>query len=88
MRYDWCIAQFAKALGKHEDEAYFSKLAHNYGDVFNPAIGNGSQKRRRKMGRTFRPEVRGWTRGTGLVYRSQPLALYLHRASCSTMYRD
>jgi putative alpha-1,2-mannosidase len=38
-RYDWCVAQFAKALGKHEDEAYFSKLAHNYEDVFNPAIG-------------------------------------------------
>jgi predicted alpha-1,2-mannosidase len=36
---DWCVAQFANALGKHEDEAYFSKLAHNYENVFNPAIG-------------------------------------------------
>ena len=36
---DWCVAQLAKALGKQSDEAYFSKLAHNYENVFNPAIG-------------------------------------------------
>jgi predicted alpha-1,2-mannosidase len=35
---DWCIAQLAKALGKDEDAAYFTKLAHNYQNVFNPAI--------------------------------------------------
>lgn len=35
---DWCIAQLAKALGKDEDAAYFSKLARNYQNVFNPAI--------------------------------------------------
>ncbi len=36
---DWCIAQLAKALGKQQDEDYFNKLAHNYQNVFNPAIG-------------------------------------------------
>jgi predicted alpha-1,2-mannosidase len=36
---DWCVAQLAKALGKQEDAAYFDKLAHNYVNVFNPAIG-------------------------------------------------
>jgi predicted alpha-1,2-mannosidase len=36
---DWCVAQMAKALGKREDAAYFSKLAHNYANLFNPAIG-------------------------------------------------
>ena len=36
---DWCVAQLAKALGKQSDEAYFRKLAHNYENVFNPAIG-------------------------------------------------
>jgi predicted alpha-1,2-mannosidase len=36
---DWCLAQFAKALGKEEDAAYFLKLAHNYQNVFNPEIG-------------------------------------------------
>ena len=36
---DWCVAQLAKALGKTEDAAYFTKLAHNYENVFNPAIG-------------------------------------------------
>ncbi len=36
---DWCLAQFAKALGKQSDELYFSKLAHNYENVFNADIG-------------------------------------------------
>jgi predicted alpha-1,2-mannosidase len=36
---DWCVAQLAKALGKQADAAYFTKLAHNYENVFNPAIG-------------------------------------------------
>jgi predicted alpha-1,2-mannosidase len=36
---DWCVAQLAKALGKHSDEVYFTKLAYNYRNVFNPAIG-------------------------------------------------
>jgi predicted alpha-1,2-mannosidase len=37
--YDaWCVAQLAKALGKDSDAAYFTKLAHNYQNVFNPAI--------------------------------------------------
>ena len=35
---DWSVAQLAKALGKREDSAYFTKLAHNYRNVFNPAI--------------------------------------------------
>lgn len=35
---DWCIAQLAKALGKQADAAYFTKLAHNYENVFDPAI--------------------------------------------------
>jgi predicted alpha-1,2-mannosidase len=36
---DWCLAQLAKALGKAKDEAYFLRLAHNYRNVYNPAIG-------------------------------------------------
>lgn len=36
---DWCVAQLAKALGKEKDADYFTKLAHNYQNVFNPAIG-------------------------------------------------
>ncbi len=35
---DWCVAQLAKALGKQDDYAYFMHLAHNYQNVFNPAI--------------------------------------------------
>lgn len=36
---DWCAAQLAKALGKQQDAAYFSKLAHNYSNLFNADIG-------------------------------------------------
>jgi len=36
---DWCVAQFAKELGKTEDAAYFTKLAHNYENVFDQKIG-------------------------------------------------
>jgi predicted alpha-1,2-mannosidase len=35
---DWCLAQLAKALGKQDDYTYFMRLAHNYRNVFNPAI--------------------------------------------------
>ena len=38
--YDaWCIAQLAKALGKESDAVLFTKLAHNYTNVYNPKIG-------------------------------------------------
>ena len=36
---DWSVAQLAKALGKKSDAVYFTKLAHNYQNVFNPTIG-------------------------------------------------
>src|SRR5208282_2047123 len=36
---DWCVAQMAKALHKDADYAYFLKRAHNYQNVYNPAIG-------------------------------------------------
>jgi predicted alpha-1,2-mannosidase len=34
---DWTVAEVAKILGKQEDAAYFTKLAHNYENVWNPA---------------------------------------------------
>jgi predicted alpha-1,2-mannosidase len=33
---DWCIAQMAKALGKPEDDEYFSKRAKAYREYFDP----------------------------------------------------
>ena len=36
---DWCLAQMAKALGKEEDYKLFMKRAHNYQNLYNPAIG-------------------------------------------------
>ena len=38
--YDnWCVAQLAKALGKHDDEKYFTRLSQNYRNLWNPEIG-------------------------------------------------
>ncbi len=36
---DWSVAQLAKDLGKEQDAAYFTKLARNYANLYNPAIG-------------------------------------------------
>lgn len=38
--YDaWCLAQMAKALGRMDDYATFSRRALNYRNIFNPATG-------------------------------------------------
>jgi predicted alpha-1,2-mannosidase len=36
---DWCVGQFALALGKQKEASYFGKLANNYQNLFNPEIG-------------------------------------------------
>jgi predicted alpha-1,2-mannosidase len=36
---DWCAAQLARALGNLQDAEYFTKLAHNYQNVFNTETG-------------------------------------------------
>ncbi len=36
---DWCIAQFAKAIGKKDDYAEFIVLASNYKNLFDPTTG-------------------------------------------------
>jgi predicted alpha-1,2-mannosidase len=36
---DWCMSEWAKALGKKEDYEYFLKRAHNYENVFDKRIG-------------------------------------------------
>lgn len=35
---DWSVGELAKALGKQPDEVYFTRLAHNYQNVFDPTI--------------------------------------------------
>jgi predicted alpha-1,2-mannosidase len=41
---DWCLAQVAKGLGKHDDYAYLMKRAGNYANLFNKATGFMSPK--------------------------------------------
>jgi predicted alpha-1,2-mannosidase len=36
---DWCLAQFAKALGKQEDHETFMKRASNWTHLFDPSVG-------------------------------------------------
>ena len=41
---DWALAQFAKALGKKKDYRYFSDLAQNYRNIFDPETRYMRQK--------------------------------------------
>ena len=41
---DWCVAQFAKALGKTKDHDYFLKRSQNYKNVFDPSVGYMREK--------------------------------------------
>lgn len=36
---DWCIAQFAKLLGKDDEYTYFMERANSYKNMFNPETG-------------------------------------------------
>ncbi len=36
---DWCLAQFAKALGKKDDYALFSRRAENWKNLYDPSVG-------------------------------------------------
>ena len=36
---DWCLAQFAGALGKTDDYAFFMNRSKNYRNVWDPAVG-------------------------------------------------
>ncbi len=43
---DWMAAQFAKALGKSDDYAYFQKRSENYRNTFDPATKHMRRKHR------------------------------------------
>lgn len=36
---DWAVAQLARELGKQDDAEHFTRLAYNYRNLWNPAIG-------------------------------------------------
>jgi predicted alpha-1,2-mannosidase len=36
---DWCIAQMARALGKHDDYDYFMKRSASYKNIYDPDMG-------------------------------------------------
>ena len=72
---DWCVAQFAKALHKDTDCAYFSRRAQNYRKVYNTRTGFMSPKSADgnwvqgfdpktgggQGGRDYFTEMNGWT---------------------------
>lgn len=41
---DWCVAQFAKALGHTRDYQYFLNRSRNYRNVFDPLVGYVRQR--------------------------------------------
>jgi putative alpha-1,2-mannosidase len=63
---DWCLAQMAKELGKEQDYQTFMKRAHNYQNVFNPAIGMMAPKSADgKWVEPFDPKASGGFAGEG-----------------------
>ena len=59
---DWCLAQFAKALGKNDDYDYFLKRSKNYRNVFNPETGFFAPKMANgKWVEPFDPQLSGGT---------------------------
>jgi predicted alpha-1,2-mannosidase len=50
---DWCIAQFAKSLGKTDEYSYFIKRGQNFKNMFDPSTG--FMRARRSNGGWFNP---------------------------------
>jgi predicted alpha-1,2-mannosidase len=50
---DWCLAQFAKALGKQEDYGYFMTRSKNYKNVYDPS--SGWMRPKNQMGEWLEP---------------------------------
>ena len=50
---DWCLAQFAKALGKQEDYDYFIARSKNYKNVYDPS--SGWMRPKNQMGEWLEP---------------------------------
>jgi predicted alpha-1,2-mannosidase len=78
---DWCVAQVAKALGRHADYDFFLARSLNDRNLYNPALGlmNG-----RKYDGSWAPiggtrdmpgnrSASGWTEGDAWVYTWSPL---------------
>ena len=63
---DWCLAQFAKVLGKTDDYELFMKRADNYKNLFDPSIGLMAPKSADgEWVRPFDPKLDGGFAGEG-----------------------
>jgi predicted alpha-1,2-mannosidase len=62
---DYAVAQVAKAVGKHEDYAFFMKRSTSYRHLFNPA--RGFMQAKNADGSWASPDD-GWTEGDQWVY--------------------
>lgn len=52
---DWCIAQFAKAIGKDDVYAAYMKRAQSYKNIFDPETGFMRAKRNQQFTKPFSP---------------------------------
>ncbi|MGA9777141.1 MAG: GH92 family glycosyl hydrolase [Verrucomicrobiia bacterium] len=67
---DWCIAQMAKALGKHDDYGYFMKRASGFTNLFDSSTGVMRPKDSHGNWRSpFDPHH--WTMGSGGDYTEE-----------------
>ncbi len=62
---DWCVAQFAKALGKTKEYSFFLQRSLNYKHLFNPATRFMQGK---KSDGSWADPNDGWTEGDKWVY--------------------
>lgn len=71
---DWCLAQLARSLGKHEDAALFEKRASNYRKIWDPQVG--WMRPRRLDGSWYEPfepvaegfAAKGFVESTSAIY--------------------
>ncbi len=76
---DFCVAQFAKALGKTDDYKKFIKQAMNYKNIFSPEVGFFRGKNANGSWRTsdekFKPNEWGyeWIEGCAWHYIAAPM---------------
>ncbi len=71
---DWCLAQFARSLGKTEDSDYFAKRSQNYRNLWDASVG--WMRPRTLKGGWYEPfspvtqgfAAKGFVEGTSAIY--------------------
>jgi len=80
---DWCLAQFAKGLGRQDDYALFMKRSSNWMNLFDPSVAGSGEEPRRHVARAVHATCTG-APAPGSSSRTRPST----RTSSRTISRD